>query len=96
VVRAYVAAKLKAKKPRVKWAFWADDQGNPIEPRGVYDFDLTFRAAIETERTGRVPSPEEVAQKPMQWYTEVFQQMDWIDYEESRQGEGSLDIPEEG
>lgn len=46
--------------------------------------ELAFRAAIEAEMTGRVITPEEAAQKNVQWYRDVQLQMDWIQFLEDQ------------
>lgn len=56
-------------------------EGRLAKPRGVYDFQLTLAAAIEARQTGRFPTPEEMAHKPMQWQIEVSQQMELIEWQ---------------
>ncbi len=46
--------------------------------------ELAFRAAVEFKMTGRIPSPEEVAEKPLQWYKDVNLQLDWLQFHEDQ------------
>lgn len=54
--------------------------GDLENPRSLYDFNLAFRAAVEAEMTGRVPTPEETAQKPLAWYRDVSLQQQWLKF----------------
>jgi hypothetical protein len=55
-------------------------QGALKNPRSFYDFDLSFRAAIEARITGRIPTPEEAASKDLLWLQSVNLQSEWIQF----------------
>jgi hypothetical protein len=77
-VRAFVADEMKAKEEADKGVLYSSPQGDLQKPRSMFDFNLALRAAIEAEMTGRVPPPEEVAQKPLLWYASVSLQQQWL------------------
>ena len=56
---------------------WSSPQGRLTRPRSTYSMELAYRAAVEFEMTGRIPSPEEVADKSLAWYADVYLQLDW-------------------
>lgn len=77
-MRAFIADEMKAKQEAENDVLYSSPQGELSKPRSVFDFNLSLRAAIEAEMTGRIPSPEEVAQKPLLWYASVALQQQWL------------------
>ena len=66
---------------------WGAPQGALKEPRSYYDMGLALRGAVETIITGRMPSPEEAAQKNLLWLSAVNLQIEWIKHYEGQQAE---------
>lgn len=81
MVRAYTEEDHKRREADKRGGvIYSAPSGRLETPRSLYNFDLAFRAAIEAEMTGRVPSPEEVAQKPLPWLQAVSLQQEWIKF----------------
>ena len=64
-------------KPKV---VWSSPQGALKNPRSLFDFEISLSAAVEARMTGRVPPPEEAAQKNLAWLHSVSLQSEWLQF----------------
>jgi hypothetical protein len=71
---------MRAKEEAEQGVLYSSPQGDLQKPRSMFDMNLALRAAIEAEMTGRVPTPEETADKPLNWYASVALQQQWVKF----------------
>ena len=64
-------------KPKI---IYTSPQGALRNPRSLFDFEIALSAAIETRMTGRIPTPEEAAQKNLAWLQSVSLQSEWLQF----------------